>query len=120
VLLVGGAALHAWIDSESDGPRRATRAQGAGEQGELLVVADPWAHVFVDGERRETTPFATPLQLSAGTHHVRLEHPAAVPERREVELRAGERIVLDVTMKLQDHFPDAGAESLRSDAGAAP
>jgi eukaryotic-like serine/threonine-protein kinase len=123
VLLVGGAALHAWIDSESDGPRSATRAHATGEQGELLVVADPWAHVFVDGERLETTPFATPLRLSAGVHHIRLEHPAAPPERREVDLRVGERIVLDVTMKLQDHPPDAGTPapgSPRPDAGRPP
>jgi hypothetical protein len=122
LLLVGGAALHVWLDAESRGPRQAERAGSAPERGELLVVAHPWAHVFVDGEKFETTPFATPLQLGAGVHHVRLEHPSAQPERREIELRPGERIVLEVSMKIEQVLPDAGVEPLpprpARDAGA--
>jgi eukaryotic-like serine/threonine-protein kinase len=110
LLLLGGAALHVWLDAESRGPRQAERAGSAPERGELLVVAHPWAHVFVDGQKFETTPFATPLQLGAGVHHVRLEHPSAQPERREIELRPGERIVLEVSMKLEQALPDAGVE----------
>jgi serine/threonine-protein kinase len=122
LLLVGGAALHVWLDAESRGPRQAERAGSAPERGELLVVAHPWAHVFVDGEKFETTPFATPLQLGAGVHHVRLEHPSAQPERREIELRPGERIVLEVSMRIEQVLPDAGVEPLpprpARDAGA--
>jgi hypothetical protein len=123
LLLLGGAALHVWLDAESRGPRQAERAGSAPERGELLVVAHPWAHVFVDGEKFETTPFATPLQLGAGVHHVRLEHPSALPERREIELRPGERIVLEVSMRIEQVLPDAGVEPFAPapprDAGAA-
>lgn len=123
LLLVGGAGLHIWLDAESRGPRRAESAADAPERGELLVVAHPWAHVFVDGQKFETTPFATPLQLGAGVHHVRLEHPSALPERREIELRPGERIVLEVSMRIEQALPDAGVEPLAPaparDAGAA-
>jgi eukaryotic-like serine/threonine-protein kinase len=108
VLLVGGAGLHAWLDAGSSGPRRAAAPAGTSDRGELLVVAHPWADVFVDGQKLETTPFAAPLELTAGIHHVRLEHPSAAPERREIELRAGQRIVLDVSMKVERHLSDAG------------
>jgi serine/threonine-protein kinase len=123
-LLVGGAGLHLWLDAESRGPRQAERAAHATERGELLVVAHPWAHVFVDGQKFETTPFATPIQLGAGVHHVRLEHPSAPPERREIELRPAERIVLEVSMNLGQALPDAGAGELLEpetarDAGSA-
>jgi serine/threonine-protein kinase len=119
--LVGGAGLHAWLDAESRGPRQSERAGSAAARGELLVVAQPWAHVFVDGQKLETTPFAAPLQLAAGVHHVRLEHPSALPERREIELRPGERILLEVSLKLEQLPPDAGIDSLQrtADAGAA-
>jgi serine/threonine-protein kinase len=70
------------------------------EAGELRVVAHPWAHVFVDGQERETTPFARPIRLSPGTHYVRLEHPAAPPERRTVSLTPGEAVMLEVDMKV--------------------
>jgi serine/threonine-protein kinase len=112
LLLVGGAGLHVWLDAESRGPRQAERADSTRERAELLVVAHPWAHVFVDGQKFETTPFAAPIQLAAGVHHVRLEHPSAQPERREIELRPGERITLEVSMKIETLVRDAGPDEL--------
>lgn len=83
-------------------------AQGGRQKLELLpqsvsylrVVAAPWAHVTVDGQRVDTTPFARAIPVSAGTHYVRLEHPQAVTERRTVQLAPGETVLINVTMKL--------------------
>jgi eukaryotic-like serine/threonine-protein kinase len=123
LLLVGGAALHAWLDAQSPAPRRASSPAVARERGELLVVAEPWADVYVDGQKLETTPFAAPLELAAGVHHVRLEHPTAAPERREIDLHPGERILLHVSMKTERRLPDAGTEDFDlgpPDAGQVP
>jgi serine/threonine-protein kinase len=76
-----------------------TSAPGA-EAAELRVVAHPWAHVYVDGQQRETTPFARPIRLSPGTHYVRLEHPNAPMERRTLAVAAGEAVLLEVDMKV--------------------
>jgi hypothetical protein len=111
VMLVGGAGLHVWLDVTNRGPRQASEVAETRERGELLVVAEPWADVFVDGQKLETTPFAAPLALGAGIHHVRLEHPTAPAERREIELHPGERIVLAVSMKVGSHRVDAGADA---------
>ncbi len=120
-LLLGGAVLHGWIQSQRPTEAATESALAGVERAQLLVVAEPWAHVFVDGQKLETTPFATPLQLSPGTRHVRLEHPQAPPERREVELAPGQRVVLEVSMKVQGSALDAGTEpSLQApDAGLA-
>jgi serine/threonine-protein kinase len=67
---------------------------------ELRVVAHPWAVVFVDGQERETTPFARPIRLSPGTHYVRLEHPHAAAERRTLSLAPGEAVLIEVDMKV--------------------
>ncbi len=67
----------------------------------LRVVATPWAHVIVDGQHRETTPFAEPLRLSPGRHIVRLKHPSAPAEERVVEGKPGQAILLDVRMAVQ-------------------
>jgi eukaryotic-like serine/threonine-protein kinase len=68
--------------------------------GYLRVVAQPWAHVHVDGELVDTTPFARPIPLAPGLHYVRLSHPQAVDERRTISLSSGETVVLDVSMKV--------------------
>jgi hypothetical protein len=99
-LLLGGAALYAWLDSTRSPPVANPGALAVAERAQLLVVADPWAYVFLDGARVETTPFATPLDVAPGVHHVRLEHPGAPAERRKLEFAPGQRIVLQVAMKV--------------------
>jgi len=70
------------------------------ERGYLRVLANPWANVVIDGQQVETTPFAQPIPLAVGTHHVRLEHPSAPPERRAIRVSSGETVTLDVTMAI--------------------
>ncbi len=73
----------------------------AGRGVALRVVATPWAHVSVDGVRRETTPFASPILLSPGKHEVRLEHPAAAAEIRHIDGQPGENVFLDVVLRVE-------------------
>jgi hypothetical protein len=118
-MLLGGTLLYGYNQAQRPKPPSVASLPLSTERGQLLVVAEPWAHVFVDGQKLETTPFALPLQLAPGTHHVRLEHPAAPAERRQIELVAGQRIVLEVSMKVAGFGADAGTEpSPLADAGA--
>jgi eukaryotic-like serine/threonine-protein kinase len=107
LLLIGlGAVASGYVLRRAFGPMEANRRAAAPlstpgvEAAELRVVAHPWAHVFVDGQQRETTPFARPIRLSPGTHYIRLEHPNAVAERRTVSMAAGEAVLLEVDMKV--------------------
>lgn len=113
-LVVGvGAAIH-WIaarEGEAAPVRRGPTelALSPKRPAYLRVVADPWAHVIVDGQRVDTTPFARAIPLTAGTHYVRLEHPSAATERRTLTLAPGETVVLDVKMRVEGRAPvDAG------------
>lgn len=119
-VVASGAALR-----RAFGPAEASRRAAAplstpgAEAAELRVVAHPWAYVFVDGQQRETTPFARPLRLSPGTHYIRLEHPNAPPERRTVSMTVGEGVLLEVDMKVvapkgsaPTGAPSASAEQL--------
>jgi serine/threonine-protein kinase len=78
--------------------------------GALRVLASPWAHVRVDGQQVETTPFARPIPLSPGRHWVSLTHPDAPPVERDVSVITGETLVLDVTMAVGS-LADAGKQS---------
>jgi serine/threonine protein kinase len=74
--------------------------QVPGEGGGLRVLATPWAHVRVDGQPVETTPFARPIPLTSGRHWITLTHPDAPPLEREVNVATGEVVTLDVTMSV--------------------
>jgi serine/threonine-protein kinase len=113
LIVVGGAAIQL-LAGKTAGARVTAQA---GRRLELLptgraflrVVAHPWAHVIVDGQEVEITPFARPIPLSAGSHYVRLEHPNAPAERRTVELTPGETLLLDVTLKVSAPKPSASS-----------
>jgi hypothetical protein len=86
----------------------------------LRVVAHPWAHVIVDGQFVDTTPFARPIPLGAGTHYIRLEHPNAPAERRTVQLAPGETLLIDVSLKVAPLAADAATSSLLGIDGGVP
>jgi eukaryotic-like serine/threonine-protein kinase len=102
LLVVGGGAIQYMASRRGGGsvtngsPLALVPTRGA----ELRVVVEPWAHVIVDGQRIDTTPFARPIPLPAGTHYVRLEHPDAPTVRRTVHLTPGETVLLDIRMDL--------------------
>ncbi len=108
LLIAGGALLSSWLEAVHPAAPAAPPQWTAQNGAELLVVAEPWAHVFVDGVQLETTPFATPLRLTAGEHFVRLDHPSAASEHRRLTLSAGQRVVLEVLLQVTAGGGDAG------------
>jgi serine/threonine-protein kinase len=105
LIVVGGAGLQ-YLAMRSGTDRTTRRGSDRLElmpprAAYLRVVADPWAHVIVDGQHVDTTPFAESIPLRAGTHYVRLEHPNAPTERRTVQLAPGETALLDVKMSVE-------------------
>lgn len=101
----GGSAARGALPSGSG-----QREFGAEKSGGLRVLATPWAHVRVDGQQVETTPFARPVELAPGKHWVSLIHPDAPPVEREITVTTGETLMLDVTMAVGS-VEDAGKES---------
>jgi len=81
-----------------------------GEGGGLRVLATPWAHVRVDGQQVETTPFARAIPLAPGKHWITLVHPEAPPVEREITVATGEVVTLDVTMSVGT-LEDAGRDA---------
>jgi serine/threonine-protein kinase len=73
--------------------------------GFVRVLAVPWAEVWVDGQKVETTPFARPIPLRPGTHFFALVHPRAPVEKRTVEVVAGETRTLDIVMGVAELAP---------------
>lgn len=127
VVYFGGATFIGRVP-EDDPARARSEERGPlplapSNPGFLRAVATPWAHVFVDGEQVATTPFAQPIALTPGVHHIRFEHPTAKAEERRVELAAGQTLLLDVEMHLDQKLaPDPAFDLLTppTDAGLGP
>jgi eukaryotic-like serine/threonine-protein kinase len=73
--------------------------------GFMRVLATPWAEVWVDGQRVETTPFARPIPLRPGTHYLALVHPNAPVEKRKVDIVSSETRTFDVVMSVAELAP---------------
>jgi eukaryotic-like serine/threonine-protein kinase len=73
--------------------------------GFMRVLATPWADVWIDGQKVDTTPFARPIPLRPGTHYLALVHPEAPVEKRTVEIVSGETRMFDVVMSVTDVSP---------------
>jgi serine/threonine-protein kinase len=112
-MAIGGGT---WIQSRARHDGQATAdhplALMPPNPGFLRVLATPWAEVWVDGERIDTTPFARKIALEPGTHYVTFSHPNAPVEKRTVAVAAGEVRTLDVVMAIRDAVQtrDAGPE----------
>jgi hypothetical protein len=121
VLIAGGTLLSRWLERSRPAGIEPQAVTAAPElRAGLLVLADPWAHVYVDGHQRATTPFATPIELPPGVHHLRLEHPTAPVERRRVVLEAGQTLLVDVVLEPRGLMLDAGAPLLAPTPDAGP
>lgn len=109
-ILAGGMALTGLfvVGGEREFAASGTKVKGA-SSAEVRVLARPWADIYVDGERVETTPIARPIVLSPGRHEIILRHPRAPDERRLLDLEAGERITVDVEMSVA-RAVDAGVD----------
>ncbi len=109
LVLVSALLLFRNANHQSRGEPRATAPAPPNDEESLhlRVVASRWAHVFVDGTMRETTPFAQPITLSPGSHVVRLEHPNAPPEERTISGQAGQVVLLNVQMHVKVELPSS-------------
>ncbi|MBX3246486.1 MAG: serine/threonine protein kinase [Myxococcales bacterium] len=100
-LIGGGVALQAsaGVFSEEAPTPQGAAALSPTRLGYLRVVADPWAEVWIDGQRVETTPLARPIPLSPGRHYVRLVNPYFQETQREVRIRMGETELLEAELE---------------------
>ncbi len=98
LFLIGlvGVAL---LDRQRSVPVARALPMAPANAGTLRVTAVPWAEVWIDGERVDVTPIGFPIPLSSGVHEVTFRHPKAPEEKRKIEIRPGEPVTLNVTMK---------------------
>lgn len=80
----------------------AVRAEFTPAIGRLTVLVQPWGSIYVDGQlRRQETDVQYEVELPAGPHRVRVEHPTLGSVTREVVIAPGtpRRVVIDLNAR---------------------
>ncbi len=63
------------------------------------INVDPWAKIYIDGKYIETTPIAKALQVTSGTHTVKLQNPSFQTWQKTINFKPGETVSLDVKLQ---------------------
>ncbi len=74
--------------------------------GGLFVECYPWADVYVDGQKLETTPMTKPLTLSEGEHTIKLVHPDYPIYSKVVKINHSEVTNLKISLESLMGFID--------------
>lgn len=72
--------------------------------GGLFIVCAPWAEVFIDGQKKDTTPLRQPLQLPPGAYTLELKNPGFETYRRQVAVKPGKTDSLVVNLRPRDGY----------------
>ncbi|QQR90782.1 MAG: serine/threonine protein kinase [Myxococcales bacterium] len=104
VLLIASIASGAVIQVANDGFDRQRRSRvssmmSQSPTGYLQIVVDPWAEVFVDGQRLAITPIAKPISIAPGKHYIQLKNPYYMDGEHEVDIKKDEIKRLEVKLK---------------------
>ena len=59
-----------------------------------IELVGGWGNIIVDGELKGTVPPVLFLKLSAGSHDIEIQNPAATTEKRKVTVLAGKTVVV--------------------------
>ncbi len=58
--------------------------------GKLMVICSPWAEVYIDGIKKETTPLLNPIELQPGKYHLELRNPTLGSYNQTVVIKPGQ------------------------------
>ena len=92
----------------------AERPVAAEDMGAIRVVVEPWAHVFVDGERVATTPTAREITLTPGRHYLRFTNPYYEDVEREVVVDSSDTQWIEIVMEPANADGDPGGDDERA------
>lgn len=70
--------------------------------GSLYIECTPWAHVYIENKRLDTTPLSSPINLQAGTYNIKLIHPSYPEFVQTVSIKPDE--TTNLTLNLDELF----------------
>jgi serine/threonine-protein kinase len=73
--------------------------------GQLYVECQPWAYIYIDSVKQDSTPLAAPLNLLPGQYNLQLVHPDYSVYEQVINIEASESTVIKVNFdRLAGYF----------------
>lgn len=66
--------------------------------GSLYVECIPWAHIYLEDRRLDTTPISEPIDLRAGIYNIKLVHPEYPEYLQTIEIKPDETSRITVNL----------------------
>lgn len=65
--------------------------------GYIVCTAVPWADVYIDEQKKDTTPLEKPIMITAGKHSVRFKNPAFIDIVKEITVVPKETLQIAIS-----------------------
>ncbi|MEW5798129.1 MAG: serine/threonine-protein kinase [Bacteroidota bacterium] len=65
--------------------------------GYVMCTVIPWADVYIDEQKKDTTPLEKPIMIAAGKHSVRFKNPAFIDIVREITVAPKETLQITIS-----------------------
>ncbi|MEJ5304601.1 MAG: serine/threonine-protein kinase [Ignavibacteria bacterium] len=72
-----------------------TELNTVNSDGELFITCSPWADIYINDEKIETTPLQKPIKLKTGKYQLKLIHPNFPPIDQTIEIQPDKLLKLD-------------------------
>jgi len=64
----------------------------------LFIQCSPWADIYIDSNKIETTPLENHISILSGTHELTLQHPEYPPYTRTIHIKPQEELLISVSL----------------------
>jgi hypothetical protein len=67
--------------------------------GKLMVLCQPWADIYIDSVKAETTPLSSHITLKAGMHRLVLKNPGFPPYAQQINIKGNDTLLINISFK---------------------
>lgn len=75
------------------------KAPPSASLGKLMVLCQPWADIYIDSVKEETTPLNSHITLKAGMHRLVLKNPGFPPYSQQINIKGNDTLLINISFK---------------------
>ncbi len=98
VVIVRDTLLVQPVEKVKQAAARESSVSAVENPGRLSVFCLPWAEVWIDNKKMDTTPMNEALRIYPGDHELALQHPDYPAWRKKIRIESGQDVTISVRL----------------------